>query len=223
MRCQLCQSDSNNTPSLLQTLGLITRQEKQLCHTCEADFSVISMGCLGCGRQQKDEKLCYDCHRWQQQGKKLLRHTALYQYNDIMRQFMQQYKFNGDYDLRVIFNRQLSQKMNTLGADIIVPIPVSEHTMVTRGFNQTIGLITGVQYKQLLKVSAVQKQHQSQFDRQMRMTRHQPFSVTESMILKEKQILLVDDVYTTGNTLYHAADLMYELGAKNVKSISLSR
>ncbi|WP_224156179.1 ComF family protein [Leuconostoc gelidum] len=136
---------------------------------------------------------------------------------------MQQYKFNGDYDLRVIFNCVLSQKINILNADIIVPIPVSDHTMVTRGFNQTTGLIEGIQYEQLLKVSAGQKSHQSQFNRKIRMMRKQPFMLIEQVSLEGKEILLVDDVYTTGNTLYHAADLLYECGAKNVKSISLSR
>ena len=197
--------------------------KKKLCPTCELTFRVITVGCLGCGRQQTNNQLCHDCYRWQQKGKKLLNHTALYQYNDAMRQFMQQYKFNGDYDLRVIFNCVLSQKINILNADIIVPIPVSDHTMVTRGFNQTTGLIEGIQYEQLLKVSAGQKAHQSQFNRKIRMMRKQPFMLIEQVSLEGKEILLVDDVYTTGNTLYHAADLLYECGAKNVKSISLSR
>ncbi|MGH2325015.1 ComF family protein [Leuconostoc lactis] len=39
----------------------------------------------------------------------------------------------------------------------------------------------------------------------------------------DQRVLLVDDVYTTGNTLYHAATLLYQLGAKEVKSLSLAR
>ena len=42
--------------------------------------------------------------------------------------------------------------------------------------------------------------------------------------LVDQRVLLVDDVYTTGNTLlYHAATLLYQLGAKEVKSLSLAR
>ena len=223
MSCHLCQNNSHNKLSLLETFNVIKKAKKKLCLTCELAFSVSIVGCLGCGRQQTNTQVCQDCYLWQQKGKKLLNHTALYQYNDAMRQFMKQYKFDGDYDLRVIFNRVFSQKINILNADIVVPIPVSEHTMLTRGFNQTTGLIEGIQYEQLLKVAAKEKSHQSQFNRQIRMTRKQPFTMIEQVSLKGKEVLLVDDVYTTGNTLYHAADLLYECGAKNVKSISFSR
>ncbi|CAM3105078.1 ComF family protein [Leuconostoc rapi] len=223
MTCRLCQEFLDDHASLLQTFGFIKWQKRQICQVCEATFSLIKTGCLGCGRNQDTQQLCYDCQRWQQQGKQLLNHQALYQYNDAMRQFMQQYKFNGDYALRAIFNHELIQKVQTIATDMVVPIPVSQHTMFTRGFNQTTGLIAGIKYQSILQVRTTQKSHQSQFNRQERLTREQIFTVKEGVSLQGKQILLIDDVYTTGNTLFHAADLLYELGAENVKSLSLAR
>ena len=38
-----------------------------------------------------------------------------------------------------------------------------------------------------------------------------------------KRILLVDDVYTTGRTLYHAAVLFKQAGCKEIGSVSLAR
>ncbi|WP_239061178.1 ComF family protein [Fructobacillus tropaeoli] len=38
-----------------------------------------------------------------------------------------------------------------------------------------------------------------------------------------KRVLVVDDVYTTGRTLYHAADCLYQAGARFVSSASLAR
>lgn len=224
MNCQMCQNYIDNELSLLQTLGLLKNQKKLICQACESDFAVITMSCSGCGRQQKSTQLCRDCRRWQQQGKILLKHTALYQYNDAMRSFMQQYKFNGDYKLRGIFNPQFIQIIKSLSKDVIVPIPVSENTMKTRGFNQTTGLLEGIIYQELLQVTTIKKSHQSQFNRKARMLRQQPFTLKESSIsLRGKHVLLVDDIYTTGNTLYHAADLLYSAGAINVESISLAR
>lgn len=68
-----------------------------------------------------------------------------------------------------------------------------------------------------------QKAHQSQRDRAARLHRKQPFSIAVTKDLVDQRVLLVDDVYTTGNTLYHAATLLYQLGAKEVKSLSLAR
>lgn len=42
-------------------------------------------------------------------------------------------------------------------------------------------------------------------------------------IVKDKDILLVDDIYTTGSTLRHAATMLLEAGAKSVSSLTLIR
>ncbi|WP_311317083.1 ComF family protein [Leuconostoc citreum] len=75
-------------------------------------------------------------------------------------------------------------------------------------------------YYQCLKQK---KTDQSRFNRQKRLTRAQPFVIANHTSLSGQSVLLIDDVYTTGRTLYYAAELIYTLGAKNVKSLSLAR
>ncbi|WP_349532800.1 ComF family protein [Leuconostoc citreum] len=74
----------------------------------------------------------------------------------------------------------------------------------------------------IISVSS-KKTDQSRFNRQKRLTRAQPFVIANDISLSGQSVLLIDDVYTTGRTLYHAAELIYTLGAKNVKSLSLAR
>ncbi len=50
-----------------------------------------------------------------------LHHRGLYRYNEAMKEYMQRYKFNGDYRLRVVFQRELSKVVNEQKADLIVP------------------------------------------------------------------------------------------------------
>ena len=223
MMCLLCQQPIHEELNLLQALGVMTLDNAMICAPCRQQFQRITTACAGCGRQQVDDTLCHDCRRWQQQGQQLLAHCALYQYNAEMRQYMKAYKFNGDYLLRTVFNHELIQKVHTMAMDVVVPVPVSDETLLRRGFNQTLGLFEGIPYQALLQVTQQQKLHQSQRNRAARLKRAQPFAIAVAKDLANQRVLLVDDVYTTGSTLYHAATLLYQLGAKEVKSLSLAR
>ncbi len=223
MMCLLCQQPIHEELNLLQALGVMTLDNAMICAPCRQQFQRITTACAGCGRQQVDDTLCHDCRRWQQQGQQLLAHSALYQYNAAMRQYMKAYKFNGDYLLRTVFNHELIQKVHTMAMDVVVPVPVSDETLLRRGFNQTLGLFEGIPYQALLQVTQQQKLHQSQRNRAARLKRAQPFAIAVAKDLANQRVLLVDDVYTTGSTLYHAATLLYQLGAKEVKSLSLAR
>lgn len=223
MMCLLCQQPIHEELNLLQALGVMTLDNAMICAPCRQQFQRITTACAGCGRQQVDDTLCHDCRRWQQQGQQLLAHCALYQYNAAMRQYMKAYKFNGDYLLRTVFNHELIQKVHTMAMDVVVPVPVSDETLLRRGFNQTLGLFEGIPYQALLQVTQQQKLHQSQRNRVARLKRAQPFAIAVAKDLANQRVLLVDDVYTTGSTLYHAATLLYQLGAKEVKSLSLAR
>lgn len=223
-KCLLCQESILTRSDVLDILGIRTTQPA-VCTQCLTQFETIGERiCFGCGRLRHDDTLCQDCQRWQSNGKQLLEHRALYRYNAAMKDYMQRYKFSGDYALRAVFRSVLLQHLKDYSDYIKVPIPISDQTWLTRGFNQVTGLLEGCHYQELLSVRAHQKAHQSQLNRQKRMTRKQPFELIDGTInLQGKSILLIDDIYTTGNTMYYAADLLYSVGAQVVRSVSLAR
>jgi competence protein ComFC len=49
------------------------------------------------------------------------------------------------------------------------------------------------------------------------------FSLTESSKIDNRSFLLIDDIYTTGSTLRHAAKLLIQNGAASVSSLTLIR
>lgn len=136
---------------------------------------------------------------------------------------MHRYKFMGDYRLHAVFSTDLVAAIGSVVADLVVPIPVTAQTMASRGFNQVVAMVGEVAMNHCLKAKKVVKVAQSSKSRQERLLSKQPFILTEPGAVSGKRVLLIDDVYTTGRTLYHAAELMYSAGAVSVTSISLAR
>ncbi|WP_225417983.1 ComF family protein [Levilactobacillus huananensis] len=139
---------------------------------------------------------------------------------------MQQYKFQGDYRLRLGLQASLRTALDREDYDILVPIPIDAQTWQTRGFNQVTGWLTGQPFQQVLTVTATHKDRpQSAKTRQERLLTPQPFELVSgaSEIVSNQRVLLIDDVYTTGRTLRHAARQIYLGGAKAVTSLTLAR
>lgn len=136
---------------------------------------------------------------------------------------MHRYKFMGDYRLRTVFSSELVTAIGMIVADLVVPIPVTAQTMASRGFNQVVAMVGEGNMDHCLKARERAKAAQSSKNRQERLLSKQPFMLTDSGVVSGKRVLLIDDVYTTGRTLYHAAELMYNAGAVSVISISLAR
>lgn len=71
----------------------------------------------------------------------LFHNAALFHYDEGMQEWMERYKFQGDYRLRTCFNEEINFYFQQHSADYIIPVPLSEKRMQERGFNQVIGLL----------------------------------------------------------------------------------
>lgn len=225
MNCLLCNAQLPFHLDLRDLLRLQPLERRPLCKQCAATFAPIDQqtACPGCGRPQDDPHLCRECVRWQQRYGWHLHHRALYRYNDAMKGFMQRYKFAGDYHLRAVFQTEFQQRVRQASADLVVPIPVTVTTMQTRGFNQVLGLLGSMGVAAILEHRAADKEAQSHKTRRQRLQTPQPFKLTDSALVRGKRVLLVDDIYTTGRTLYHAATLLKTAQCRELLSISLAR
>lgn len=99
-----------------------------------------------------------------------------------------------------------SERFNNI--DIIIPVPLHKRRMRERGYNQSAMFAEGLADKlntsllesNLIRTRNTETQtHKSRFDRFENMK--EVFSITDSSVLANKHILLVDDTVTTGSTL----------------------
>jgi ComF family protein len=114
--------------------------------------------------------------------------------------------------------------------DIIVPLPVTEKRLKERGFNQSfiiaeeIGALTDkpLEYTSLCKIRETADQYSLSREERSRNIRG-AFAVRNAGRVREKRILLVDDLFTTGNTAREASRILLKSKAKEVHLFTLAR
>lgn len=197
-----------------------------LCEKCRAGLQLIdSPICPGCGRLMKEPNLCNDCVAWQTDadfGSVLRFNRSLYVYNDFLKDLIARFKYRGDYELARIFANDLKKRLPK--ADYIVPIPLSQNRLLERGFNQAeaIGVVAGLTLTDgLIRIHA---EKQAKKNRYQRLHSKQVFRIhPEAPDLSDKTVVLLDDIYTTGTTLRHAAYILKVSGAKDIFSVTIAR
>lgn len=219
MRCLLCHQPLTQNWVLSQLVGGAPVRLPRICANCAAQFDPIdpATACPGCGRADSPT-LCADCQRWQASGEILLHHRAKFQYTPAMKALIYQFKGLGDYRLAGAF---ADLPRPGRAGDVLVPLPSEPGHWRERGFDPVLALFGHWGLTPLL-AKADTAAPQASKTRAQRLATPQSFTVVRP--LPRRRIVLLDDVYTTGRTLYHAADALRAAGfIGEVVSFSLIR
>lgn len=191
--------------------------------------------CTGCGKE--NELLCRKCL-----GKigfsSLIKDKNIFSasdYNDeIIKKAVWMLKYRGIKQLAEplaeLMRQRLWQKISK-GAWIIIPIPVSKKRFKERGFNQTeliakeFALKTDLEIKKdiLYKTKETPTQVSIKNKEERLKNLNGAFSVKNPDLIKSKNIILIDDVSTTGATITEARKVLRGAGAKRVIAIVVAR
>ncbi len=146
--------------------------------------------------------------------------TALYQYNDAMKDYLHQYKFLQDVALAKVFRQELYARFKNEKASII-PIPMHPLKQKERTFSHMEELLkaANIPYVQLLEKTTIETQ--SSKNREERLQTAPLFRLIAGAHVEHKEYLLFDDIQTTGTTLRHATEVLLNAGATNVQSFTL--
>ncbi|WP_016955170.1 ComF family protein [Catenovulum agarivorans] len=150
-----------------------------------------------------------------------------------------QYKYQRDLTARTALSQLLSasfadSELSQLGDlskfDYLIPVPMHYSALWFRGFNQSAWLAQQFSiYSQVPVLHALQKtkatKHQAKLTGQARRLHKQDIYAVKSQFIqqvKEKRLLLVDDVITTGATLNSLAACLLEYEVASVSAVTVS-
>lgn len=200
--------------------GRLQRIEGKTCEICHRPMEQLRAQFVAGDR-------CTDCERWEEDPDwrgLLKRNYSLYAYNDFIKEIISQFKFRGDYILAKAFSEKIRQASKKMDYDLIVPVPLSSERQYERGFNQSEALILEAGFKPTPVLQRIHGEKQSKKTRHERIHLEKVFQIKKDVNLTGKNLLLIDDIYTTGSTLRHAAKVLVEAaGAQSVSSLTIAR
>jgi ComF family protein len=150
-----------------------------------------------------------------------------------MRTLIHQFKYADRHDARALFGRWLAEAGRDLivGIDVVVPVPLSRLRLLSRRFNQAGILAQELSRRTGLAVDAHLLQRSRFTKTQVGLTHDQrrrnlagAFRVRRNRqaALEGRNVLLVDDVITTGATVEACARALKRAGAARVDVLALA-
>lgn len=227
MRCLYCQQPFSPPLVWRELFSLQVAQQPALCQACRRQFEPLKPGCPTCGRPQTSPQRCQDCQRWQRHyPTQLLHNHASYHYNPAMHDLMVQYKRYRDYQLALVLQTLIAPAFRELEYDYYVPVPSAPEHLARRQFDTISAVFTGlVPLSPLLKkIAGTSPQGEKQ--RRARLQTPQAFYLRPLVapLSPGARYLLLDDIYTTGRTLYHARDALKVLDPQaQIESLTICR
>ncbi|MFX0560608.1 ComF family protein [Tepidibacillus infernus] len=244
-RCLLCEKpiQSHSHDVLQKMLHL-----PHLCMICKNELEVIPLNhCYQCHKPidpqipvdkeehlpiQEGTLLCHDCI---DANHALSFNRSAVLYNDFMKENIALYKYRGKESLSRIFSYLLKIAYDyyykDVDIDFITFVPLHSSRLKERGFNQAeqlasqLSFFTGKPvYSLLQRIKETEKQ--SKHGKWERLKQIEGAFIMEPLVevnLQDKNVLLIDDIYTTGATLEECAQTLKGAGVNQVYSLTLTR
>lgn len=189
-----------------------------LCGKCEKEINKIT--CVG-ENKYKD--------------KYFSTHMYLFRYEGIIRSKIISYKFDDKPYLYKTFCEIFVKNKKVCGFlqnyDIIISVPMYKKKKNQRGYNQseliakeTAKKVENIEYRNDILIKIRNTAKQSSLNKEQRKENlKNAYVVNNNEYILNKNILIFDDIYTTGSTANECAKTLIEAGAKDVGILTIAR
>jgi len=190
--------------------------------------------CRGCGKSivhARETDYCPSCEKTPHH---LDRSFSVAKYDGIMRECVHKFKYNGKLSLETLFADMLAsfaeKYIDITEIDCVVSVPLHRVKLRERTFNQAAVLASSLARRLDLPCSNDNLIRTSSSKPQIKLSKtarmkdiEGSFKVKRPESIKDRSILLVDDVFTTGATANECARVLKESGVRSVTALTLAR
>jgi ComF family protein len=212
------------------------RASDYLCNGCEAEIvRIVPPFCETCSEPFEGSiNTAFSCANCAHRTIYFDAAVAAYRGRGIVRDVIHEFKYNRQIHLRHLVARWLraaldDERLRNYQFDVVVPVPLHPARRRERGFNQAsllaelLSAQTSIPCRPLLKRIRYTTT-QTALDRSERMENlRNAFRLRKNADVRGLQVLLIDDVLTTGSTLNECARVLKRAGATSVHAATAAR
>ena len=219
-------------PEICPFCGRVSRNG--ICKTCREELERIRIReprCMRCGKplRRPEQEYCFDC---EQTVHAFDRGYSLWLHKGPVKQSVYQFKYHNQRRFAVYYAAEMTEAffpaVSLWKPDLLIPIPLHKKRIKKRGFNQSLLIAEELGKRMSLPVDAKSLVRNKDTSPQKildpagrKRNLEQAFSVRDTFV-PVPAVLLVDDIYTTGNTLDAAAKKLKEKGVQKVYFLTIS-
>lgn len=159
---------------------------------------------------------------------------SIFKYEGIIRDKILQYKFEDKAYMYNTFAKIILKNEKICGLlkkyDIIIPVPIHKKRKAQRGYNQTQLIASKISKYLEIKlcddvlIKSKNTIAQSKLNKNKRKQNIKgAFKILNSEKIQGKNILLFDDIYTTGSTVNECSKILTRAGAKGVGVLTIAK
>lgn len=200
-----------------------------LCPSCYKNLHFIHHPCKKCGDEVNSfTDYCDDCkkdeviHTYEQV-------ICVAKFDDTAKRLVYKLKYGKDRSISKAIIPLMCQRLreSDFDVDIVAPVPLNDARLKTRGFNQAELLAEGICEEFNLPISINNLVRNRDTVTQTSLSRDErienlkkAFSILEPQEFKDKKVLIIDDLTTSGATMDEITALLKKKGAKAVYGLT---
>ena len=202
------------------------REGRLVCNWCMPDaFIALPSRCYRCKRITTNFAVCDRCKKQTR-----LRHVWIRtDYDGNAKELLHVYKFERAQAAVRTIAEAMDELLPFLSAEtLVIPVPTATSRVRTRGYDHAALLAREIARKRglvwLRAVTHLSQSRQVGAGRQKRLVQlDNDLLVTKPVLVKGRDILIVDDVVTTGATIETMAQVLKKAGAKSVNALAFAQ